>query len=115
MIVGPNAVVLEDVPSGSVVVGIPARGSVRDQMRIWSNGPQSSVNRLLVVGSRDRGPSETIGGANVLMGKLLDHLNARPDIDFLFAKANRYPSAVRSLLSSFSRLGPAVPSGILFL
>ena len=25
VIVGPNAVVLEDVPSGSVVVGIPAR------------------------------------------------------------------------------------------
>ena len=62
--------------------------------------PQSGVNRLLVVGSSvTEGRPETIGGANVLMGKLLDHLNARPDIDFLFVKANRYPSAVRSLLS----------------
>ena len=62
--------------------------------------PQSGVNRLLVVGSSvTEGRPETIGGANVLMGKLLDHLKARPDIDFLFVKANRYPSAVRSLLS----------------
>ena len=61
---------------------------------------QSGVNRLLVVGSSvTEGRPETIGGANVLMGKLLDHLNTRRDIDFVFVKANRYPSAVRSLLS----------------
>ena len=60
---------------------------------------QSGVNRLLVVGSSVTEGPETIGGANVLMGKLLDHLNTRRDIDFVFVKANRYPSAVRSLLS----------------
>ena len=39
---------------------------------------QSGVNRLLVVGSSvTEGRPETIGGANVLLGKLLDHLNSR--------------------------------------
>ena len=61
---------------------------------------QSGCNRLLIIGSSvTEGRPETIGGANVLMGKLLDHLDTRNDINFLFVKANGYPSAVRSLLS----------------
>lgn len=63
------------------------------------------ANRLLIIGSSvTEGKPETIGGANILFGKLKTYLDSRPDVQSLFIKANLFDSQVRSMVHILKEL-----------